>query len=85
MSDIEGNVNDGGNRAPDPVRGVFLVGLMLGGAVGATLGLLYAPRPGKDVRHDLAERSSDLVERTRVLIDEEGGEAPPPPPGDTPL
>ena len=84
MNDMDGDTYDAGNRAPDPARGVFLLGLMLGGAIGAALGLLYAPRPGKDVRRELADRSTDLVERTRVRIDEECAE-PPPPPGDTPL
>lgn len=40
-----------------------MVGLMLGAAVGAVIGLLYAPRPGADARQDLAERSEDLYDR----------------------
>jgi hypothetical protein len=87
MDDSGSDANKPADRAPDPVRGSFLLGVMLGGAIGAALGLLYAPRPGKDVRRDLADRSTDLVERTRVHVDDEAAPeaATPPPTGDAPL
>lgn len=49
----------------DPARGYFLLGAMLGAAVGAAIGILYAPRPGSEARHDLAERSEGLYGRAR--------------------
>lgn len=57
------------DRDADPIRGFFLMGLMLGGAVGAALGLLYAPRPGAHVRHELSERSERLVDRARTAAE----------------
>jgi gas vesicle protein len=36
---------------------------MLGAAVGAAIGLLYAPRPGADTRREFAARSDDLRRR----------------------
>jgi gas vesicle protein len=75
------------DKQTEPTRGFLLLGLMLGGAVGAALGLLYAPRPGADVRRELAERSEDFVDRARTAADAARGarEDAPPPPGDTPL
>jgi gas vesicle protein len=52
-------------RETDAARGYFLLGAMLGAAVGAAIGLLYAPRPGAQSRHDLAERSEELYGRAR--------------------
>jgi gas vesicle protein len=40
----------------------FLVGAILGGAVGAVLGLMKAPRPGAETRFDLTERWHDVEE-----------------------
>ncbi|MCA9880104.1 MAG: YtxH domain-containing protein [Thermomicrobiales bacterium] len=40
----------------------FVVGAILGGAVGAVLGLLKAPRPGAETRFDLSERWHDVEE-----------------------
>jgi gas vesicle protein len=35
----------------------FMAGLVMGAAVGATAGVLLAPRPGKETRHALRERA----------------------------
>lgn len=40
----------------------FLVGAILGGAVGAVVGLMKAPRPGAETRFDLSERWHDVEE-----------------------
>lgn len=40
----------------------FLVGAILGGAVGAVLGLMKAQRPGAETRFDLSERWHDVEE-----------------------
>jgi gas vesicle protein len=38
----------------------FLVGLLSGVAVGIGIGMLFAPRSGSELRHDLARSASDL-------------------------
>ena len=59
------------DRKTDPAGGLFLLGLMLGGAIGAAIGLLYAPHPGAESRRDLA----DWAEGLRSKLDEEGAGA----------
>ena len=41
----------------------FVLGAALGGAIGAVVGLMNAPRPGADTRADLTERWHDVEER----------------------
>ncbi len=43
------------------LRGL-VIGLLAGGAVGAIVALLYAPKSGKELRADIKERADDLVE-----------------------
>jgi len=43
--------------------GDFILGLLVGGAIGVTCGLLYAPRPGAESRSILRKQASDLKER----------------------
>lgn len=38
-------------------------GIIIGGAVGAVLALLFAPKSGKELRQDLAERSGDMYDK----------------------
>lgn len=38
----------------------FLLGTAIGAAVGAVTALLFAPKSGKELRHDIAEKSSEL-------------------------
>ena len=41
----------------------FLYGMLIGMAVGAAAGLLLAPRPGAEMRGQLAERSKEAAGR----------------------
>jgi gas vesicle protein len=54
--------NDGGS-----VKG-FLFGLIAGGAIGAALALLYAPKSGKELRGDIRKRTDDLVDDAEEYI-----------------
>lgn len=38
----------------------MVVGALVGGAVGAITALLFAPKPGTELRRELADRSTDL-------------------------
>ncbi len=39
----------------------LVIGLLAGGAIGAILALLYAPKSGKELRADIREKTDDLV------------------------
>jgi len=42
------------------VKGL-VIGLLAGGAIGAVLALLYAPKSGKELRAEIKERTNDFV------------------------
>lgn len=65
--------------------GAFWAGVLTGAAVGAVVALLYAPKPGPEVREDVAEgvrkigdaaskRGRALLHRGRAKPDEAAGE-----------
>lgn len=43
--------------------GTFLFGVLCGAAVGAALGLMFAPKPGSEMRQQLADRTERLRRR----------------------
>ena len=43
----------------------LLIGGLVGGVLGAVVGLLLAPKPGEDLRQDLADTYEDISERTQ--------------------
>ena len=43
------------------VKGI-VIGLLAGGAIGAVLALLYAPKSGKELRADIKEKTDDLLD-----------------------
>ncbi|HKJ40374.1 MAG TPA: YtxH domain-containing protein [Anaerolineales bacterium] len=44
-------------------QGNNLFAFLLGGAVGAVIGLLYAPRPGKETRKFLIDEGNDVFNK----------------------
>jgi gas vesicle protein len=40
----------------------LIIGVLAGGAVGALIALLYAPKSGKELRADIKERADDFME-----------------------
>lgn len=50
--------------------GAFLAGLLVGGAIGAILGLLYAPQSGEQTRAFLKEKTVELREKAGVSTEE---------------
>ena len=44
--------------------GQFAIGLVVGAAVGAGLGLLFAPKVGSQLRHQIGERATNLATAT---------------------
>ena len=49
-------------------RNKFVTGLIAGAAVGTAAGLLFAPRPGKDTRQEVAARASDLRQKAGSYV-----------------
>lgn len=41
------------------------MGILIGGATGIAIGLLFAPRAGKEIREDLSETAKDTAERLK--------------------
>lgn len=46
----------------------FVLGVVTGGLVGAAFALLYAPKPGSDMRRDLRFRLDDMTDSINDLI-----------------
>lgn len=46
----------------------FIVGLLAGGAIGAVLALLYAPKSGKELRRDLKEGAEELLDEAEGAV-----------------
>ncbi|MEN6376285.1 MAG: YtxH domain-containing protein [Smithella sp.] len=46
-------------------NGDLLKGLIIGGLVGAVLGILFAPKSGKETREDIARKTEDVLEKAR--------------------
>ena len=42
--------------------GKFLAGTAIGAAIGAVLGLLFAPKSGKELRKDIVEKAEEMKE-----------------------
>ena len=53
----------------DDDGGHFILGALVGAAVGVALGLLYAPRSGADTRAEIRTRSDDAVARGTAASD----------------
>jgi len=40
----------------------LIIGFLAGGVIGALIALLYAPKPGKELRSDIKKKATDLAE-----------------------
>lgn len=45
-----------------PMMKGLVIGLLAGGAIGAVLALLYAPKSGRELRAELRDKAEDLME-----------------------
>jgi gas vesicle protein len=54
----------------------FIIGVVTGGLVGAAFALLYAPKPGSDMRRDLRFRLDDMTDSINDLISKATGSVP---------
>jgi gas vesicle protein len=46
----------------------LLVGLLFGGLIGAALGILYAPKSGKETRDEIAGKTKELLGKAEELL-----------------
>jgi|GEM_PF-1028023 len=49
--------------------GDLFKGFILGGLVGLAVGVLFAPKSGKDMREELLEEGDDLLEKAKKELD----------------
>src|SRR5699024_12685023 len=54
----------GGNRMANKN---FLVGTLIGGIVGAAVALLFAPKPGRELREDITMNTYSMIDRASDL------------------
>ncbi len=52
----------------------LICGLALGGAVGATIALLWAPKTGQEMRRNLGDRGREFTSRVKSRFEEEEAE-----------
>lgn len=45
----------------------FFVSFLVGSAVGSTIALLYAPKPGKYLRNDISRKTNEMLEDGKKL------------------
>ena len=48
-------------------QGHFLMGLLIGGALGALAGILFAPKSGKELRSDIKEKGSEALKDAKEI------------------
>ena len=48
----------------------YVKGFMIGGLIGAALGILYAPKSGKEVRKEIRNAADDLLEKAKDQYEE---------------
>jgi len=55
----------------------MIVGIGVGAIVGGAVAMLFAPKPGAEIRHMIGERGSDLIEKakSKVGLHKNGGGA----------
>ncbi len=45
--------------------GDFLKGVLVGGLIGAAVGILFAPKSGKETREDIARRTEEIIKKAK--------------------
>ncbi len=66
----ESNLTEEAMNENNGTSKVFFLGLLTGGAIGAMLALLYAPKSGKELRRDIKAKKDELITNAGTVIDE---------------
>jgi gas vesicle protein len=53
----------------------FLKGILIGGFLGATAGIVFAPKSGKELRSDLLQKGSETFEDAKHMYEDTRGKA----------
>lgn len=64
---MEDNSNNNGSYT----RG-FLMGALVGGAIGGIVALLFAPKSGRDLRRDIADKTEEVYDKAQKYFTKEG-------------
>ena len=56
------------------INGLFM-SFLLGGAIGGTIALLYAPKKGKYLRHDISRKTNELLEEGKKITNDTWNDA----------
>jgi gas vesicle protein len=51
-------------------NGHFFKGLFIGGLIGAVIGILYAPKSGKETRENLARQADEIIAKAKEGFEE---------------
>jgi gas vesicle protein len=54
-------------------KGGLTKGVLIGGIIGAAAGLLFAPKPGRELRSDLKNRYRDAQDKTKQAVADVAG------------
>jgi gas vesicle protein len=46
-------------------NGDFVAGLVVGGLIGAVIGILYAPKSGKETREEIGQKADELLSKAK--------------------
>jgi gas vesicle protein len=49
--------------------GSFFKGLLVGGAIGAVVGMLFAPKTGRELRQEISDETDKLVDKLKVDLE----------------
>ncbi len=48
----------------------YVKGLVIGGLIGAALGILYAPKSGKETREEISHTAEELLKKTKAQYED---------------
>jgi gas vesicle protein len=60
--------NEGGVIMSDQIEG-FVKGIIIGGLIGAAIGILYAPQSGRKTRRDIERNAEELLTKAQKEYD----------------
>lgn len=72
---MESKANNNRPQANDGMTKGLLIGLLAGGAIGAGIALLYAPKTGRKLRMEIRNKAGELIDQGEEYISSVGDRA----------